>query len=219
MKGLLETLDSYLDKKLQEIHTAMPGRVVKVDGNMLDIQPELPLGALKSVITAPVIFSCPLVQNNTMHGGVSQKIENGACGLLVICESDISAWKLSGNKNVSPENRFALQNSVFIPGLYPKNEATYTEDLGKAGIALWAAGEETIAIYNGVSSMKKELENIYELINDFFTKFLTMMNAALPVNPMGGPVFAQLAGEMPALQQKLGELKTNIAKIFVEKGG
>jgi len=215
-KSLLESLNSFFDMKVQGIHTILPARIIAIEKDRVDISIETELQIIKSLIQPEPIYNVPILFLHGKSGGLFHKLERNDCGLVLVAEADISKWKDTGEVEAKNQKKFDLANSIFIPGIFPQNQNDYLKKIGEAAVSLWAKDKGTLAIYNGESSMKKELEKIYDLLNDLLTHLDALCDATIPQNPVNGFPFGTLKPQIIAVQQELEQSKKDIEKIFTE---
>jgi len=215
-KSLLESLNSYFEMKMQGIHTILPAKIIAMEEDRVDVSIEAEIQILKSLVKPAPIYNVPVLFMHGKEGGLFHKLKKGDCGIIAIAEADISKWKDTGNTEAKNQKKFDLSNSIFIPGIFPQNQNDYLKKIGEAAVALWAEGDGKLAIYNGESSMKKELEKLYELLNDLLTHLDELCTAAIPQNPMSGSAFGTLKPQIATVVQELSQSKTDIEKIFTE---
>jgi hypothetical protein len=215
-KSLLEGLNSHFEMQSQGIHTILPAKIVEIAGDMVDVDIHAEIQILKSLVQPATIFNVPILFLHGKHGGLFHKLKKNDCGIVVVAEADISKWKSNGNIEAKSQKKFNLANSIFIPGIFPQNQNEYLRKIGEAAVALWAEGNGKLAIYNGESSLKKELEKLYELLDDLLEYLDALCTAAIPQNPMSGSAFGALKPQIAIASQKLSQSKADIAKIFTE---
>jgi hypothetical protein len=215
-KSLLESLNSHFEMKMQGMHTILPAKILAIEKDRVDVSIEAELQILQSLVKPSPVFNIPILFMHGKLGGLFHKLKIGDCGLVAVAEADISKWKDTGKTEAKNQKKFDLSNSIFIPGIFPQNQSEYLKKIGEAAVSLWAEGNETLAIYNGESSMKKELEKIYKLLDDLLTHLDALCDATIPQNPVNGFPFGTLKPQIIAVQKELKQSKTDIEKIFTE---
>lgn len=122
---LEEVLQEVLDVRLSDVHTALPGKVVRYDAakQVADVQPmvrqaaEAPDGA---VVTRafPVLPSVPVVWPAGGGFFLSLPLAAGDTGLLVFCELPIDRWRATGQESHPADvRRHHVTSAIFFPGL------------------------------------------------------------------------------------------------------
>ncbi len=125
-----DVLSRLVDQSLSEVHTSIPGRIIKVNpDNTVDVEPtitykEKPL---------PVFPGCPVLFPQTNGGGVSWKLTPGEFVLVLISEYSIDEWVAGTGQNVQTPSvdRFELSDAVALPGLFTlSNQPKIASDEG-----------------------------------------------------------------------------------------
>lgn len=122
-----------MDFKLQmktEIHTCMPGVVVAVNGDRVDVQPlikSVDIGTTRKIRTEtgeyvtiddndyPVVMDCPLQMLVTSKARITIPIEVGDQGLLLVSERDIRNWKEQKGNTQASTRKFNRNDAFFLP--------------------------------------------------------------------------------------------------------
>jgi hypothetical protein len=215
-KSLLESLGSFFEMKMQGIHTILPAKILSIEKDRVDASIEAELRSIKSLVQPSPIFNVPVLFLHGKHGGLFHKLKKDDCGIVAVAEADISKWKDTGNIESKNQKKFDLSNSFFIPGIFPQNQNEYLKKIGEAAVSLWAEGDGKLAIYNGESSMKKELKKLYKLLNDLLRHLDSLCTTAIPQNPMSGSAFGTLKPQIAAVAKELSQSEADIEKIFTE---
>jgi hypothetical protein len=128
---LEEVLQEVLDIRLADVHTALPGKVIRYDAakQVADVQPmvrsasETAEGAV-TVRSYPALVSVPVA---FLSGGgfhLSLPLAVGDTGLLVFSELPIDRWRASGQESHPADvRRHHVTSAVFFPGLAPRARA------------------------------------------------------------------------------------------------
>ena len=124
---LEDTLQEILDVRLSDVHTALPGKVVRYDATrqVADVQPQVQQAAEApdgSVVGRryPVLVSVPVA---FLAGGgffLSFPIAEGDTGLLLFNELPIDRWRATGQESAPADvRRHHATSAIFLPGLRP----------------------------------------------------------------------------------------------------
>lgn len=137
---LLDVLDLFGENLLNNLHTALPGRVESYDPatQRADVQPLIRRRIPKAGTDRrewvyedlPLIPSVRVIHPRGGGAFVHLPIATGDTVLLVFCETGIGHWE-AGNGDMSDagdERRHHLAHAVAIPGFYPASRNI--EDLG-----------------------------------------------------------------------------------------
>jgi len=218
MKGMLEALDVWFKGKLDSIHTVLPAEVLKVNGDLLDVQISVEIPVLDSMIKPKPVYDVPFFQQHGAKGGLFTEIGKGDSGIILVAECDIAKWKKSGTDVGAMQAKFQFNNSFFIPGIFPQNQNQYIDKLGKNAVALWAQG--TMAVYNENSSLRAELEKVYKRIDNLCAELQNAFQAAVPQTPLAGSAFAGVLAKLGVMRSvDIPKDIDDIQKIFTEGGG
>lgn len=131
---LSKLLHENFEYSMSDVHTALPGVVVKYDAKTrrADIQPSLkrkmPGGKFMDF---PIIPEVPVLFLGTKKYTVHIPLEKDDEVLLIVNERGTDTWKDAGGKGIEEADprRFDLQDCFAIPGLHPV-EFIAVEDAG-----------------------------------------------------------------------------------------
>lgn len=104
------------------IHTAIPGVIQAYDGSKMLADVRVSINATfgdKTVLTAPVIFSVPVIFPRSAKASFTFPLEKGDSVLLIVAERSIDEWMEKGS-GATPDDprRFDLSDAVAIPGCF-----------------------------------------------------------------------------------------------------
>lgn len=172
---LEQVLQRAIERRLSEMHTAIPARIESFDGTKASVQPLLKRKLLDgTLIDLPIVTNVPILWQRTGKAFITFPIKAGDTGTLLVAERSIDTWLVAGGL-VSPEDprKFNLSDGMFLPGLYPNNDAP-TVDLDritiqndKAKITLKPDG--TFAITNGTEELIDLVSQIADLCSTMTT--------------------------------------------------
>jgi len=123
---LVEAMTIWLNSKLEDVHTAIPGKIEKYDEvtHTAEVLPLLSKITVKNTeVALPVIPGVPVIFPSGQAFELSWEVQKGDGVLLVFSEVALGAWVNSeGDKQVSPEgkHRFSETDAMAIVGLSPK---------------------------------------------------------------------------------------------------
>lgn len=125
--SMADVIKRAINNALLDVHTAMPGKVVKYDAakQQADIQPLLQSAYLNEDDTR-IAESFPTIPGVPVHfaggGGayLTFPIKEGDTGILFFSEGSLDKWLAKGGE-VDPgfDHRFELCDGIFVPGLRP----------------------------------------------------------------------------------------------------
>lgn len=121
--SLAQTLQDAIDKKLVEVHTAMPGSIVSYNSALqtATIQPNLKRKfADGSIEDLPLINNVPILWPRTRTTWVHFPLVKDDQVTLFFMERSVDTWKTSGGQtNPDDVRRHALTDAFAYPGGYP----------------------------------------------------------------------------------------------------
>lgn len=202
-----EVIRRAIDAKLADIHTTIPGKVVRVNMSgasvrSVDVQPVIKRGHLdeedrRVVEDMPVIPSVPVEFPSAGDYRITFPIAVGTTGLIHFSEASLDVWLAKGG-TVDPQDdrRFNLSDAIFRPGLraiaeslgsVPTNRMTVGDDGGlqihidKSSIRLGdnAALEALIKGTSHIAAMKPFLDGLTALAGTG-----TVLTASTTIEPL-----------------------------------
>lgn len=139
---LAEVLRASISGTLENVHTAIPGRVTSYNAatQQADIEPLIQAAYLdeegeRQVAKLPVVTGCPVAFPGGGGFTLIYPLQPGDTGLLIFSEASIDKWMSTGG-NVDPDvdHRFALSDGIFVPGIRPFSSPRSTS--GATGLAV-----------------------------------------------------------------------------------
>lgn len=130
--ALISALQATMETALSDVNTAMPGKVVSVDGNRVVVKPTMPKAlANGQSLEAPNIVRVPVVWPMAQGGrlGLTMPLRPGDGVLLVFSQRGLEGW-LSGQETAPDDpRRFDLSDAIAIPGLLPNGPEPDTDEV------------------------------------------------------------------------------------------
>lgn len=168
----LECFELWLQARLEEVHTTLPGIVQSYDAKTrtATVKPRIKLRSFHGdILDIPPIPSVPVVWPSTSGFSVFGKLKAGDGVILHVFEASAGNWQRgTSDAEAEDETRFSLQDMVAIPGLWQMAKVP-KHDRRKAD---WAMASEKLSIggteaglavmQNGESDLRKELERIMD---------------------------------------------------------
>ena len=120
--SLSDVIDLHIDAKLQNLHTAMPGKIVSYDfsKNLAKIQPLIKrkYRDQPSATNLPIITNVPVMHPRMGKASVRLPIKTGDNGLIIFMERSLDSWIDDGNA-VDPldDRKHSISDAVFYPGM------------------------------------------------------------------------------------------------------
>ncbi len=155
-------LNSFVLSSLEDVHTALPGRIESYEGHRERKARVKPLVSLRrrfgGAIEIPPIDNVPVVFPSSGTAELIFPLQRGDGCLLIFSEAALGSF-LEGTDAVEPEtsHRHALTDAICIPGLWsfrsapeppPAEDSLYVRYNG-AAIEITASGDIVLADANG----------------------------------------------------------------------
>lgn len=192
---LLQGLGFQIDRRLEELHTALPGRVESFDAakQTVDVTPAVQSFALaedgtRIAYTLPVLADIPLVFPGAGGYRETFPVTAGDTVLLVFTEASLDVWQAQGGI-VDPQDRrrHHISDVVAIPGLHPNpkpwtgvatDAATWGHDGGPQVVAR-SAGLELGATAAAPPTDALVLGTTYRAAEDTFLQLFSSSAATI----------------------------------------
>lgn len=127
-----DVLRGFIDARLADIHTCLPGRIEKYDHTKQKasvkplIKKQYRDGEVQSL---PVIVNVPVVWPRSGGASLTFPVQAGDGVLLLFTERAMERWLSSGGEAVPGDPRkFDLSDAIAIPGLVPFTEGSLSEN-------------------------------------------------------------------------------------------
>jgi len=188
-ENIVDILQMFLDSRMENIHTCIPGSIEKYDGHNKRTATVMPLVRLKALngdnVELPLITNVPVIFPSSSLFNLLYPLPKGTGCLILFSETGIGNFLAGGGQvvNADDQTRFSLTDAIAIPGLWTsKNAPTVkTIELTEAGVLNLIDGTEPFV-----------LGNVLETI---LTNFLTPISTITP-------------GDMAQNATALGVIKT-----------
>lgn len=168
-----QLIRTYVERRLERVHTWLPGQVVKVEdaGRTVTVQPQIRFLRNGIVESRPPLPGCRVWVPASGQADANVPCPVGTTGILLFCERPIETWlEAGGETEPIPGRLHDLQDAIFLPGLWPDRsmpagsstdwwvKATGDILLQAPGIALKASGGTTTPVLvNGVGDFQAML--------------------------------------------------------------
>lgn len=131
---------------MNEMHTAMPGKIVSYSGGMVSVRPSLryktPQG---KYMQYPVISNVPIVVPHGGSASIAVPVKPGDDCLIIVSEQAIDEW-VSGAED-DTQLKFDLTNAICIPGLC-KTSMEAQEEANSTDSVVISCGTNKLCISN-----------------------------------------------------------------------
>lgn len=140
-----QQINNSIHSVLNEIHTAMPAKIVAYNNGLVDVKPTLSYKTPQGEnMEYPVIYSVPLVLAQSNNCSIAVPIKAGDDCLLIIAEQSMDAW-MSNAEEDDTQLRFDLSDAICIPGL-SKASVSAQEEANSSDSVVIACGSNKICV-------------------------------------------------------------------------
>lgn len=176
-----EIIKTQISKALLELHSAMPGKVIKYDAakQLAEVQPLLkwqkflPGRALKEVFDINPLKDVPVCHPRAGAKGMHLPLQAGDLVLLVFCDRNIATWR-GGDKSkpADPETYepLPLSGAVALPLMMHDSDPWATALANSSLIHIGDAGG-TFDFIAHAQKTKDEISALRSAVNNFVTVF------------------------------------------------
>lgn len=201
---MAKVISDAIDKKLWEIHTAMPGEIVSYDvtTGLAEVQPLLTRTVLETgaIEPYPILADVPVQFMGPINGWLHFPLNAHDPCLLLFSERSLENWFAQGGQQQVTSGRVMdLTDAICIPGLRSSQQAI--ELNGAASSLELAFGDAWIEITNtGKFKVQNGSQSLKNILND-----INSMIANCTSSPTGGPLIfttpnpPQISGEITDL--------------------
>ena len=210
--SLVDTLDGWLQARLEELHTTMPGAIQSYDPvtRLATVVPSVRLRSLhgelleiKPIPHVPVVW--PGCQRFSV---VPASLQAGDGVLLHFSEAAIGNWlQGAGTTDAEDETKFTLHDCIAVPGLYQIPTAPKTQQLGTADFGLAGSLGEVLGgkggkvdIHNQATTLRAVLEALQAVLPTMDAHH-TALNAAVPGYVSQAPAITAALAKIKGLLQ------------------
>ena len=205
----IQSLETFLQARLEDVHTMLPGRVVSYDADtrLATVKPSVALRSLHGeIFDIKPIDSVPVVWPGSADFSIVGQLRNGDGVTLLFSESGLGGWLrgASTDAEADDETRFSLHDAIAVPGLHaisriPKHQFRN---------ALWGMVSEDVEIGGtedgkvSIANAGTDLRTVLELLRDI----LPTMDAHHTALNGVVPGYVSQASNIVYLQTKIREL-------------
>ena len=172
IENLPDTLKLWLDSKLLDIHTGIPGKIEKYSGHdsrKATVKPLINV-LMKDgeSLDIPPIDNVPVIFNSSSKFQLLYPLKKGDGVMIFFSETGIGGYlDGQGTQAVDPDDtsRFSWQDAICVPGLWPFSKVPKgikTIELTEDGKLVFLEGTESFVLGD---SVKSELTKHLDLIS------------------------------------------------------
>lgn len=166
-ENFTDILRNYVDYRLEQVHTAIPGKIESYDENtrLAKVLPLVKMKNSKSVdIPLPVIDNVPVIFPASSAFSLVWALRSGDGCLILFTEAGIGNFLNSGGTSqvaADDQSRHALTDAVCIPGLYPPSGLpTSIASFEVDATGLYEVKNQVETLGGLVADLIQEIENI-----------------------------------------------------------
>jgi hypothetical protein len=183
----MASLETWLQSRMEQVHTMLPGVVQSYDAETRHavVRPAVRLRDLHgNILDIGPIAGVPVVWPGTADFTLRGRLEPGDGVMLLCAEAGIGGWALgTEDMDADDETRHSLHDAVAVPGLWQVRRVP-AHDLRGAlyGVAgtnavLGATEAGKLVLENEVSSLRSEIERLWDLLQTMETRAATQFTA------------------------------------------
>lgn len=155
-QDFVQQIHNTIHEVMNEIHTAMPGKIVSYSGGVVSVKPSLryktPQG---KYLNYPLIANVPIVVPHGKNAAIAVPIKAGDDCLIIISEQAIDEWASGAEDDT--QLKFDLSNAICIPGL-SKASIEAQEEANSMDSVVIACGESKIYISDECITVRGDLK-------------------------------------------------------------
>jgi len=150
LTNLRLAIENAIDSAVGEIHTAIPGIIVKYDAEKQTADVQVAIKRLTvdgEKIIVPPIRNVPIVFPRTASTSLTFPLAKDDSVLLIFSERPLDRWRQSGGLVDAGDHRFfhAYSDAFALPGGYPDNAAiTFDATTERDGVCLQTADAKIV---------------------------------------------------------------------------
>lgn len=118
----MTSLESIMKQNIAEVHTAIPGKIVKFDASrcIAEVQPTLSYHVADGrVLTYPVIVEVPVFMPKAGVSTITYPVKEGDSCLLVFSERSLDEWMGKSTDEHHDPRKFDLTDAFAFVGMCP----------------------------------------------------------------------------------------------------
>ena len=156
LQDFVQQIHNTIHEVMNEIHTAMPGKIISYSNGMVSVRPSLRFKTPKGdYMQYPVISSVPVVVTHGGNASIAVPIKPGDDCLIVVSEQSLEEW-LSGAED-DTQLKYDLTNAICIPGLC-KTQFDVQEEANRTGGVVIGCGNNRIYVSNESIAVRGDLK-------------------------------------------------------------
>lgn len=173
MEDMLESLELWLQSRMEDVHTMLPGTVQSYDPDTRTavVKPSVKLRTMHGdILDIPPIAAVPVVwPGSSDFTAMSKDLPKGSGVTLLFSEASLGTWQRgTTDAAAEDETRHSLQDAIAIPGLWSMrripSHRLMSADWGMCSDQLEIGGTKggLASIKNQVTDLKAEIEKNWD---------------------------------------------------------
>lgn len=201
MSDLMEDLELWLQNRLEQVNTLIPGKVQSYDATtrMAVVKPSVKFRTMHAdVFDIPPIADVPVIWPGCSSFSEEGELQYGDGVLLLFAQQGIGNWQRgTTDVDVEDQTRFSLQDAVAIPGLWQ----TRLVPKHKGRSAHWGMRSESLSIggtKDGKAVVENDTTDLRAEIEKLWTRLATLsLNVQLSMSTLNAAAVGPLAPLQP----------------------
>lgn len=201
MSELLDDLELWLQARMEQVNTLIPGRVQSYDPKtrLAVVKPSVKHRTMHAdVFDIPPIADVPVIWPSCGSFSLEGDLQRGDGVLLLFAQSGIGNWQRgSEDAEAEDQTRFSLQDAVAIPGLWqtrlvPKHKGRSAHwGMRSENLSIGGTKDGKAVVENGTTDLRAEIEKLW-------TRLATLsLNVQLSMSTLNAAAVGPLAPLQP----------------------
>jgi len=219
-ESLHEAIRLQIEQALRQVNSCTLGKVVSIkQGSEED--PNATVDAIPLIMEIDEtgneyppakIFDCPILVFGSKEVNVSVDVQVGDIGLLLFTNTEVQGWNINRTETSVSQTyeKMSSSNAAFLPlslGQYSGNALSIE------------AAQKLILLANENSTMKDELDRVYDTMTEMMKMWQELITAVGGQNPVMGSTIGSLTSKIVPINNKIIEAKNKVRKIFTDTYG
>ena len=215
-EDMLESMELWLQSRLEDVHTMLPGTVQSYDAKTRTavVKPSVKLRTLHGdILDIPPIASVPVVwPGSALFTTMSKDLPKGSGVTILFSESSIGNWQRgTADSPAEDETRHCLQDAIAVPGLWSMRRVPghklVSADWGMCSDSLEIGGTK-----GGLASIKNQATDVHTEVNKIWDAILALH---LAITTNFSLLQAAAVGPLAPLQPGFAAMNTNSINALV----
>lgn len=197
MTDFVDSLDAFLQSRLEDLHTMLPGTVQSYDPKTrtATVKPAVKLRSMHAdILDIPPIASVPVIwPGSSAFSVMGNDLPTGSKVTLLFSESSLGNWMNSTQDAAAEdETRHSLQDAVAVPGLWPIRLVPRHSFISAAwgmcsdNAEIGGTSDGRVSLSNHSTDLKTEIDKLWDALLSLHLAIQTNFTAlsAVAVGPL-----------------------------------